>query len=200
MRKTTPVPPTQPKVQSPVLPINQYKIDVLFADSSYPKAFGIHTGLDFNGVGGGNTDLNLPFMAIADGTVVYAEDVAPGAWGGLIVVHHPHLNIWSRYGHHVPRSRKVSVGQKVSAGTVLAGFGRGAGGAYFAHLHFDIMKEIPVVAGKQRWWNWPQYNVDELERFYLSPITVFQKFNVSLPRITSPGRTQTFTELRRKYG
>ncbi|MEM4709842.1 MAG: M23 family metallopeptidase [Candidatus Diapherotrites archaeon] len=159
--------------------VSNSKIDVLYLDSRYPARLGLHPGIDINGVNGGDTDLGMPFRAITDGEVVYAVDTAPtGTWGGLIVVHHPQLGIWSRYGHHNPGSRRVKVGDKVTAGTTLAGIGKGKNNAFAAHLHFDIFTLRP-----SSWTYWVMSNINDVVRFFVDPIAFFRINKVQIPSI-----------------
>lgn len=63
-----------------------------------------HLGDDWNGVGGGNTDLGDPIYAIANGYVSFAEDTK-GGWGNVIrIVHYnpDQSKIESVYAHFNP--------------------------------------------------------------------------------------------------
>jgi hypothetical protein len=116
----------------------------------YYKARGFrpngHLGEDWNGVGGGNTDLGDPVHAAANGLVVYARDFRAG-WGNVVIIRHAYLErgdvrfVDSLYGHlhriHVREGQRVERGQQV--GTIGTG-----GGRYPAHLHFEIRKDIRV--------------------------------------------------------
>src|SRR5690554_7245335 len=53
------------------------------------QAFGenYHLGDDWNGNGGGNTDLGDPIYAIANGYVISAKDIR-GGWGNVIRIIH----------------------------------------------------------------------------------------------------------------
>src|SRR5580700_7729013 len=57
----------------------------------YFKARGMtpngHLGEDWDGVGGGDTDLGDPVYAIATGVVVFSDNVHVG-WGNVIIVRH----------------------------------------------------------------------------------------------------------------
>jgi hypothetical protein len=117
---------------------------------SYYKARGFrpngHLGEDWNGTGGGNTDLGDPVHSTASGLVVYARDFRAG-WGNVVIVRHGYLErgdvrfVDSLYGHlhriHVREGQRVERGQQV--GTIGTGNGR-----YPAHLHFEIRKDIRI--------------------------------------------------------
>lgn len=49
--------------------------------------FGIHPGEDWNGVGGGNTDLGQDVFAVANGRVVFAEHCGK-LWGNVVILEH----------------------------------------------------------------------------------------------------------------
>jgi murein DD-endopeptidase MepM/ murein hydrolase activator NlpD len=116
----------------------------------YYKARGFrphgHLGEDWNGVGGGNTDLGDPVHATAHGLVVYAHDFRAG-WGNVVIIRHAYFErgttryIDSLYGHLdrilVRNGQDVERGEKI--GTIGTGHGR-----YPAHLHFEIRKDIRV--------------------------------------------------------
>jgi murein DD-endopeptidase MepM/ murein hydrolase activator NlpD len=110
----------------------------------YPNA---HMGEDWNGNGGGNSDLGDPVYATADGVVVYSEDYGR-SWGNLIIVRHavrpPGAAVQivdSVYAHldkrHVRLYQMVKRGQSV--GTIGTAHGR-----YAAHLHFEIRKNLQI--------------------------------------------------------
>ena len=46
-----------------------------------------HLGDDWNGKGGGNTDLGDPVYAASDGIVSFSEDIK-GGWGNVIRIYH----------------------------------------------------------------------------------------------------------------
>ncbi len=114
----------------------------------YYKARGFrpngHLGEDWNGTGGGNTDLGDPIYTIAHGFVVYARDFRLG-WGNVVIVRHTFIEkgklktIDSLYGH-LDRIM-VKEGQQVIRGQQLGTMGTNRG-MYPAHLHFEIRKNI----------------------------------------------------------
>lgn len=118
--------------------------------NGYYKARGFrskgHLGEDWDGVGGGDTDLGDPIYSIGDGVVVFARDCHLG-WGNVVVVRHAYReggftrNIDSLYAH----LQKILVhrGQAVKRGQEIATLGT-AHGLYDAHLHFEIRKNIEI--------------------------------------------------------
>jgi hypothetical protein len=117
---------------------------------SYYKARGVrpngHLGEDWNGVGGGDTDLGDPIYATADGIVVFAEDYRLG-WGNVVIIRHAYLEdgdtkyVDSLYGHLLDFT--VRVDQLVKRGQQIARMGNNRG-QYDAHLHFEMRKNITV--------------------------------------------------------
>lgn len=115
----------------------------------YPNG---HLGEDWNGTGGGNTDLGDPVYATADGVVVFSEDYYRG-WGNVVIIRHALndpasgklLMIDSLYGHLDKRS--VSLYQIVKRGQLVGTIGT-AHGKYWAHLHFEMRKNLKI--GMQR--------------------------------------------------
>ncbi len=110
-----------------------------------------HQGEDWNGNGGGNTDLGDPVYAAGDGVVVFSEDYLRG-WGNVVILRHVYRNgdgelcmVDSLYGHldvrDVRMYQVVKRGQKV--GTIGTAHGK-----YAAHLHFEMRKNLQI--GMQR--------------------------------------------------
>jgi len=123
----------------------------------YYKARGFwpngHLGEDWNGRGGGNTDLGDPVYAIADGVVVLSRDVRIG-WGNVVIIRHAYRDksgkiilLDSLYGHLDRRAVNlhdiVKRGQKV--GTIGTAHGK-----YYAHLHFEIRKNLKIGMNRSK--------------------------------------------------
>lgn len=112
----------------------------------------IHYGEDWNGEGGGDSDLHDPIYSIANGVVTFAYDVG-GGWGRVIIIRHAYRDpktgkveyCDSLYGHN--RSIKVKVGDLVKRGQQIATMGNNRG-MYPAHLHFEIRHNLKI--GMQR--------------------------------------------------
>ena len=104
-----------------------------------------HLGEDWNGNGGGNTDLGDPVYSIANGIVLHAKDIRVG-WGNVVIVRHAYREatgkiqfIDSLYGHL--NEIKVKVNQIVKRGEVVGTIGTNHG-MYEAHLHLEIHKNL----------------------------------------------------------
>jgi len=111
------------------------------------KRGGQHTGDDFNGIGGKNTDLGDPVFAIGDGLVVFAGQSTPG-WGNVVIIAHKDAEgkpLQSMYAHldkvEVTKDALVPRGAKI--GTIGT-----ADGQYPAHLHFELRTaDVPDTGG-----------------------------------------------------
>jgi len=94
-----------------------------------------HLGEDWNGEGGGDTDLGEPVVSAGIGDIVYA-DQAEG-WGNVVIVRHTlpdGSEVESLYGHLESISRtKGTITKGEQVGTIGTG-----GDQYPAHLHLEI--------------------------------------------------------------
>ncbi|MBD3238540.1 MAG: peptidoglycan DD-metalloendopeptidase family protein [Candidatus Moranbacteria bacterium] len=123
-----------------------------------------HPGEDWNGDGGGNTDLGDSVYAIANGKVVYSGNCGSG-WGNVIVVKHELANgddVWSQYAHL--QSRRVGDNDSVNRGEKIGTIGQGYNNEYRAHLHFEVRKK---KRGPCDWvTGWSR---DEVKNWYYEP-------------------------------
>lgn len=101
------------------------------------KFKGYHTGEDWNGNNGNDSDLNDPVYSIANGEIMTSE--FKKVWGNVVVIQHilpNNIKIYSMYGHlnniHIRKGDLVKRGQQI--GTI----GKGENNRYSAHLHFEI--------------------------------------------------------------
>ncbi len=119
--------------------------------SGYYKARGFwpngHMGEDWNGKGGGNTDLGDPVYAMGDGIVVQSRDVRVG-WGNVVIIRHVFRDndgkvkyVDSLYGHL--NRRNVVLNQRVKKGQKIGTIGTNRG-MYLAHLHFETRKNLYI--------------------------------------------------------
>ena len=122
--------------------------------AGYYKARGLrlrsptHFGEDWNGRGGGNTDLGDPVYSIGNGVVVWAYDLR-GGWGNVAIIRHAYRDpktgqvryCDSLYAHlhrmHCKVGQSVKRGDKI--GTIGTAYGR-----YPAHLHFEIRHNLKI--------------------------------------------------------
>jgi murein DD-endopeptidase MepM/ murein hydrolase activator NlpD len=134
----------------------------------YP--LGIHTGEDWNGRGGGDTDLGQPVMAVATGKVVVARRF-PNPWGFVVMIEHIVIDghdkrrVRSQYAH---LSRiDVKEGQVVHGRDVIGAIGKDPDGAYPAHLHLEIRSDVTL--GPTYWPSDHDRDGDWIRKHYLDP-------------------------------
>ena len=145
----------------------------------YP--LGIHTGEDWNGRGGGDTDIGQPVMAVATGKVVVARRF-PNPWGFVVMIEHIVLDghdkrrVRSQYAH---LSRiDVKEGQIVHGRDVIGAIGKDPDGAYPAHLHLEIRSDVTV--GPTYWPSDHGRDGDWIRKHYLDP-SAFIRAHRKLP-------------------
>ena len=108
-----------------------------------------HLGEDWNGRGGGNTDLGDPVYSVANGLVTFSKDVCCG-WGKTVrIVHHlpnhPEFKyVESIYAHL--HTMDITVGSLVKRGQRIGTIGN-ANGRYNAHLHLEMRNFINMSLG-----------------------------------------------------
>ena len=118
--------------------------------NAQPFGENAHLGDDWNGNGGGDTDLGDPVLAIADGVVSSAEDHG-GGWGKVVRVVHDigtagaPDHVESLYAHL--GSMEVSTGALVARGQRIGTIGD-AGGRYPAHLHLEVRDRVGLPLGR----------------------------------------------------
>lgn len=98
----------------------------------------IHEGIDISGTG-----YNSPIYAALGGTVLSAQwEGLCGTGGGYCIVLQHDNGYSTIYAHLAKGSFKVSVGDKVSRGQIIAGMGS-TGYSTGVHLHFGVWKGLP---------------------------------------------------------
>jgi hypothetical protein len=128
--------------------LDTYKVDASLADPSYQKIYGFwHTGEDWNGRSGGDTDLGAPVYAVSHGRILGSGYYTP-SWGNLVLVEHALPDgtlVWSQYAH-LEQIIVQGVGLKVARGQQIGTIGKGERtaerpqGRWIAHLHFEIRR------------------------------------------------------------
>ena len=107
-----------------------------------------HFGEDWNGRGGGDSDLGDPVYAIADGVVTFAHDVRTG-WGKLVLTRHAYRDKEGGQVKYIDTlnahldTMLVKVGQMVKRGQQIGTIGTNYG-MYPAHLHFEMRHNITI--------------------------------------------------------
>jgi len=126
--------------------------------------FGIHTGEDWTGSGGSNTDLGQPVYSIGAGIVISAKGY-PSPVGKVVAIEHRYMEndtikkIISLYVHM--KDIIVKKGDTVERREQIGTIGNGGGDLLSAHLHLEIRKSLiedypilywPSLDGKDRTW------------------------------------------------
>jgi len=126
-----------------------------------------HPGIDLNRGTPGNADLGDDIKATTKGKIVHAEFTG-GGWGNLIVIYHPELKIWSRYGHLqdilVEKDEEITEGQ-------LIGHCGNTGGNWSPHLHFDI-----IIKELSSWRNYTNgWTLSKIKEYYANPLEFIEE-------------------------
>ncbi len=123
-----------------------------------------HLGDDWNGVGGGNTDLGDPIYSLANGYISEVKNYE-GGWGNVIRIVHLHDDklYESLYAHC--DTMLVSVNKFIKKGEQIATIGN-CNGYYLAHLHLEIRSDVNLDIG-------PGYSTDT--KGYLDPTKFINK-------------------------
>jgi murein DD-endopeptidase MepM/ murein hydrolase activator NlpD len=119
-----------------------HKIDTVLVDPDYFDSLGFwHPGEDWNGRGGGDTDLGDPIYAISNGKVVDFGHYR--VWGNIVLLEHTlpdGTQVWSQYAH-LDKIMINQKGQEIQRGRQIGTMGKGDNNRYIAHLHFEIRRK-----------------------------------------------------------
>lgn len=153
-----------------------------------------HLGEDWNGKGGGDSDLNDPIYSTARGVVVISENIGVG-WGNCVIVRHAYRAptgkiemVDSLYAHL--QQRLVRVGQAVEKGQLVGTMG-GNNGMYQVHLHFEMRKNLRIGMNRSQFArdNTNYYSpTDFINKHRVLP-TSFQKYPIPLGIFAQYGRS-----------
>lgn len=111
-------------------------------------SLGIHTGEDWNGAGGGNTDVGQPVYAVANGRVVFAENCGR-LWGNVVIIEHvfyendERREIRSLYAHL--NEIKIDAGAEVRRRQLIATVGQDPEKLFSAHLHLELRRDATLA-------------------------------------------------------
>jgi murein DD-endopeptidase MepM/ murein hydrolase activator NlpD len=149
-----------------------------------------HLGEDWNGRGGGDSDLGSPIYATARGVVVISENIGAG-WGNCIVVRHAYRDetgkiaiVDSQYGHLHQRIGRV--GLVVEKGQLIGTMGSN-NGMYAVHLHFEMRKNLRIGMNRGQFArdNTNYYSPTDFINKHRVLQTSFQKYPIPM-RLFSP--------------
>lgn len=183
----------------------------------YYKARGFwpngHMGEDWNGKGGGNTDLGDPVYCLGDGVVVQSRDVRVG-WGNVVIIRHVFRGadgkvkyVDSLYGHLNKRS--VVLNQRVKRGQKVGTIGSNRG-MYLAHLHLETRKNLYIGMHRSKFTRtYHNYHsptsfihshrkCQSTSKLYPVPINTFAPYPGGTP-VARNGQTPTLTTTTSKF-
>jgi murein DD-endopeptidase MepM/ murein hydrolase activator NlpD len=148
---------------------------------------GIHPGEDWNGAGGGDTDLGQEVYAVANGRVVFAQ-ACGRLWGNVVIIehtfyeNHEKLKIRSLYAHLL--DIKVRGGDEVRRRQLIATIGQDPDKLYNAHLHLELRWDAslpptywPTSEGKDQDWVRDHYEApsDFIKKHRKSPVPQWEQ-------------------------
>ena len=140
--------PTSPRMEYPMgtrVGGLTYNAQPYWADNK--KRGGRHTGDDFNGIGGMNTDLGDPVFAITNSLVVYRGEPSPD-WGNtLILAHRSAEGAIHQYMYSHLHESLADPGELIARGEKIGTVGT-ANLNYPAHLHLELRNSTGVCIGR----------------------------------------------------
>lgn len=131
-------------------------------------SLGIHTGIDLNGTGGGDTDKGQPVYAISKGIIEVAKNFG-SPWGNVVIIKHKYLEnghinyCYSLYAHM--EDLLVKKGDLINKRAQIGVIGTG-GGSYPAHLHLEIRKNIMKDYEATYWPSSHSKSIDWVKEYY----------------------------------
>lgn len=158
---------------------NGWYIAVAFCEQ---YSYGIHNGEDFNGRGGGDTDLGQPVYSIGHGKVTHVTHAEP--FGNIVTIEHRYIDngiirsIFSQYDHL--KEVQVKAGDAVKRRQKIGTIGKGANEQFLAHLHFEIRKEAMRDKDPTFWPSSNGWTVEQVQENFHSP-SEFIRNHRSLP-------------------
>ena len=91
--------------------------------------------IDFNGLGGGDTDLGMPIVAAGRGVITKSLYYTSNGYGNAVEIRHP-SGARTFYAHL--KSRRFGVGTRVRQGQRIGRLGKSSAKYTFsAHLHYE---------------------------------------------------------------
>jgi hypothetical protein len=153
---------------------------------------GRHTGEDWNGNGGADSDLGDPVYATADGVVVFSADARLGH-GNVIILQHVFLEkdgsrtICESSYHHL-HERLVEEDAIVKRGQKIGTMGNNRG-MYPVHLHFELRK-TPGMGLEQSKYE------KSTKRNYWIPSDFIREHRPALNKASSTLRTPPAMQMR----
>ena len=153
--------PTNPEYISDGFDFPVGKPNAIGYTDKQPFGKNYHLGSDWNGNGGGNTDLGDNIYAISNGFVKSAKNLG-GGWGNVIRIIHE-LTDGKQYESVYAHLDKILIKPNtfVKKGQVIGTIGTN-NGQYLAHLHFEIRSFTNMgIRGGYSWFTMGYLNPTE---------------------------------------
>lgn len=144
-------------------PFFPFKIDAQFGAV---RSYGYHSGIDLNGLGGGNTDLNTPLFGISSGKKIESS-LSDRAYGNILVyeLRGPWGTYWCRYCH----LNSINPVDVFTENIVVAYMGS-TGSSTAAHLHIDLFIKKPPF------WRFSAATIEQLHEYFIDPVVFFDTY------------------------
>ena len=114
-----------------------------------------HLGDDWNGVGGGNSDLGDPIYTIGNGYISETKDYE-GGWGKVVrIVHYYKGSLYESLYAHCD-SIFIKSNRFIKKGEQIATIGN-CNGAYYAHIHLELRDHVDLGIGGGYSWDTTGY-------------------------------------------
>ncbi|RMA42342.1 peptidoglycan DD-metalloendopeptidase family protein [Rhodophyticola porphyridii] len=169
-----------------------------FNEPNPELAGSFHLGADWNGEGGGDTDLGDPVFSVANGTVVSVvadQGSATTGFGNYIVLRHdfeePRLiggqsvsHVYSLYAH-LDTVASMTIGQEISIGQQIGTLGS-SGYSEAAHLHLEITLGNTLPTSDDG------YNPAGAPSDWVDPVAFVENFESYAPAVASKFVLQGF--------
>lgn len=155
-------------------PFEPHKIDGYFTDQ---REGYLHAGVDFNGIGGGNTDLETTLYPIANGTVIFTSTSTKGY--GLMCILETRIDNHTYYIGYCHLQEVLQKSGPIRMDQPLAKMGS-TGNSKLSHLHLFCFKQRPPKDN----WRWVTNNLTDLHTYMVDPlwlIKTYKGFNGELP-------------------
>jgi murein DD-endopeptidase MepM/ murein hydrolase activator NlpD len=163
---------------------NGWYVATRFAEN---YSLGIHPGEDWNGSGGGNTDLGQDVFAVANGRVIFAANCGK-LWGNVVVIKHVFYEnhekkmIFSLYAHL--QQINVKMGESVTRRQQIAAVGQDPDKLFAAHLHLELRwdESLPPTF----WPSSNQKDVAWVKEHYADPSSFIKAHRTTFTPTTEP--------------
>lgn len=147
-------------------------------------SYGYHEGHDYNKNTGGNSDMNEPLVAVADGKIVYYhQNSHPTSGFGRHMVLECDTTRGKRWYHYSHCNEITAQVKEVKEGDIIGKLGNT--GTTYAHLHFAVFKANPSTLYK---------GIDSIARNKTELDSNWEKFEILEQAPETPEENKTLLE------